>query len=400
MYGLARDETRGRTDELLQFLSLHEDRGKLIVDYSQGMRKKLALAAALIHSPRVLFLDEPLNGIDPVSGRVVTDLLRRLAGKGVTLFFTTHVLDVVERLCDEVAIIDKGQIVAQGTLDEIRAGGAPVAGGRVPEARVRRPAPRGPVLDRLIGLVLLRWRLEIRALGVARERAVALAITIPGMLFVSCIGAAMLFIAVRSVASSDPDLLLPALSAVATLAGIFWMLSPLVSRLSIAETHDVSRLLHFPIPAWTLVTSSLLANLSQPMVLAEVPIVLALTFAVAGRAATLPLTLAGVLLSFGVILASAQVTALLLHGAARNRRLQDLATFVGIGMTFLIGLLPLMLIWGGAGPLAAAARVVRATDAFAISPFAWGVRAAVHGGRGDLLGFAATRRPRSSPSPG
>jgi ABC-2 type transport system ATP-binding protein len=123
MYGLSREETRGRTDELLQFLSLHDDRGKLIVDYSQGMRKKVALAAALIHSPRVLFLDEPLNGIDPVSGRVVTDLLRRLAGKGVTLFFTTHVLDVVERLCDEVAIIDHGRIVAQGTLDEIRAGG-------------------------------------------------------------------------------------------------------------------------------------------------------------------------------------------------------------------------------------------------------------------------------------
>jgi ABC-2 type transport system ATP-binding protein len=122
MYGLGRDETRGRTDELLQFLSLGEERSKLIVDYSQGMRKKLALAAALIHSPRVLFLDEPLNGIDPISGRVVTDLLRRLASKGVTLFFTSHVLDVVERLCDEVAIIDHGRIVAQGTLDEVRAG--------------------------------------------------------------------------------------------------------------------------------------------------------------------------------------------------------------------------------------------------------------------------------------
>jgi ABC-2 type transport system ATP-binding protein len=69
----------------------------------------------------VLFLDEPLNGIDPVSGRVVTDLLRRLADKGVTLFFTTHVLDVVERLCDEVAIIDHGRLIAQGTLDQIRA---------------------------------------------------------------------------------------------------------------------------------------------------------------------------------------------------------------------------------------------------------------------------------------
>ena len=120
MYGLGKEETRGRTEELLSFLSLTEERSKLIVDYSQGMRKKVALAAALIHSPRVLFLDEPLNGIDPVSGRVVTDLLRRLAQKGVTLFFTSHVLDVVERLCDEVAIIDRGRIVAQGTLEEIR----------------------------------------------------------------------------------------------------------------------------------------------------------------------------------------------------------------------------------------------------------------------------------------
>jgi ABC-2 type transport system ATP-binding protein len=121
MHGLPRAETRRRTDELLEFLSLGEDRGRLLMDYSQGMRKKVALAAALIHSPKVLFLDEPLNGIDPVSGRIVTDLLRRLAGRGVTLFFTSHVLDVVERLCDEVAIIDHGKLVAQGTLADIRA---------------------------------------------------------------------------------------------------------------------------------------------------------------------------------------------------------------------------------------------------------------------------------------
>ena len=120
MYGLTREDTRRRAAELLEFLSLAEERSKLIVDYSHGMKKKVALAAALIHNPRVLFLDEPLNGIDPVSGRVVTDLLRRLAQKGVTLFFTSHVLDVVERLCDEVAVIDRGRIVAQGTLDEIR----------------------------------------------------------------------------------------------------------------------------------------------------------------------------------------------------------------------------------------------------------------------------------------
>jgi ABC-2 type transport system ATP-binding protein len=121
MFGLTRAETRRRTGELLEFLSMAEDAGRLIVDYSLGMKKKTALAAALIHNPRLLFLDEPLNGIDPISGRVVTDLLRRLAQKGVTLFFTSHALDVVERLCDEVAIIDRGRIVAQGSLPEIRA---------------------------------------------------------------------------------------------------------------------------------------------------------------------------------------------------------------------------------------------------------------------------------------
>src|SRR5262245_30210915 len=120
MYNLPRAEVRRRSDELLEFLSLQEDRRKLLVDYSQGMKKKAALAAALIHNPRVLFLDEPLNGIDPISGRIVTNLLKRLASKGVTMFFTSHVLDVVERLCDELAVIDKGKLVAQGTLAEIR----------------------------------------------------------------------------------------------------------------------------------------------------------------------------------------------------------------------------------------------------------------------------------------
>jgi ABC-2 type transport system ATP-binding protein len=121
MHGLPRTQAEGRAAELLEFLSLREDASRLTLEYSQGMKKKLALAAALIHDPKVLFLDEPLNGIDPVSGRVVTDLLQRLTRNGVTLFFTSHVLDVVERLCDEVAVIDHGRIVAQGSLASIRA---------------------------------------------------------------------------------------------------------------------------------------------------------------------------------------------------------------------------------------------------------------------------------------
>ena len=102
----------------------------------------------------VLFLDEPLNGIDPVSGRVVTDLLRRLADKGVTLFFTTHVLDVVERLCDEVAIIDRGRLDRAGHAGPdprpARGGAGREPGGRLPEAGVRRRAAGGPLVDRLI----------------------------------------------------------------------------------------------------------------------------------------------------------------------------------------------------------------------------------------------------------
>jgi ABC-2 type transport system ATP-binding protein len=128
MHELSRAETARRSGELLEFLSLAPDAAKLVADYSQGMKKKLALALALIHNPKVLFLDEPLNGIDPVSGRIVTDLLRQLTAKGVTLFFTSHVLDVVERLCDEVAVIDHGRVIAQGTIAEIRARAASGSG--------------------------------------------------------------------------------------------------------------------------------------------------------------------------------------------------------------------------------------------------------------------------------
>jgi len=120
MHGLPVAEVRRRVEELLGFLSLTDARDRLIVDYSLGMKKKLALAAAILHNPRVLFLDEPLNGIDPISSRIVADLLRRIVAKGATIFFTSHVLDVVERLCDEVAVIDRGRIVAHGTLDQIR----------------------------------------------------------------------------------------------------------------------------------------------------------------------------------------------------------------------------------------------------------------------------------------
>lgn len=242
-------------------------------------------------------------------------------------------------------------------------------------------------MDRLIALVLVRWRMDLRALGFARERAVALLVMVPAMIVFSGLGAILLFFAVRSLASGDPALLAPALSALATVVGFFWMVAPLLSGLSVAESHDVSRLLHFPIPPWTLVASSLLANLAQPTVLAEVPMIIALALAVSDRLVFVPLALLGVLVSFGTILAAAQATSLVLHGLSRRRRFADLSLMLGIGFAFVLSLLPLLLLWGGGRVLGPVVRVVRTFDVFALSPFAWGARAAVHGGQGDIAGF-------------
>ena len=120
MYGLPEADIKRRTEELLQVLTLVEDANKLIVDYSVGMRKKVALAAALIHNPHVIFLDEPFEGIDPISSRVIRDILRELTRRGTTVFFSSHIMEVVERLCTRVGIINQGILVAEGTLQELR----------------------------------------------------------------------------------------------------------------------------------------------------------------------------------------------------------------------------------------------------------------------------------------
>ena len=120
MYGVSAADTTRRCDELLQVLDLTADADKLVVDYSVGMRKKVALAAAIIHRPQVLFLDEPFEGIDPVSSRVVRDILRDLTQSGTTIFFSSHIMEVVERLCTRVGIINQGVLVAEGSLQELR----------------------------------------------------------------------------------------------------------------------------------------------------------------------------------------------------------------------------------------------------------------------------------------
>ena len=121
-YGLDEATRAQRSAELLDFMNLAGESKKLITDFSHGMQKKLALSAAVMHAPRVLFLDEPFEGVDAVAAGTLKSMLQRMIARGATVFLTSHVLEIVERLCDHVAILQRGSLVAQGSLEELRAG--------------------------------------------------------------------------------------------------------------------------------------------------------------------------------------------------------------------------------------------------------------------------------------
>jgi ABC-2 type transport system ATP-binding protein len=122
MYGLDRETAARRTAELLEFMQLTDQPKSLVTDYSHGMQKKLALAAAVIHGPKVLFLDEPFEGVDAIAAGTLKAMLQRMIARGATVFLTSHVLEIVERLCSHVGIIHRGRLVAQGSIEELRAG--------------------------------------------------------------------------------------------------------------------------------------------------------------------------------------------------------------------------------------------------------------------------------------
>lgn len=128
MYGLDRPTTQRRSEELLDFMQLADRPKTLIADYSHGMQKKLALAAAVIHRPRILFLDEPFEGVDALAAGALKALLARMTERGTTIFLTSHVLEIVERLCSHVAIIHKGKLVAHGSMEQLREGVSGEAG--------------------------------------------------------------------------------------------------------------------------------------------------------------------------------------------------------------------------------------------------------------------------------
>jgi ABC-2 type transport system ATP-binding protein len=124
VHDVAPDARRKRIEELLELMALIDASDTLVADYSHGMRKKLSLAAALLPAPRVLFLDEPFEGIDAIASRQIKDLLHSFVSRGGTVFLTSHILEIVERLCDHIGVIARGRLVSQGTLAELKAGGA------------------------------------------------------------------------------------------------------------------------------------------------------------------------------------------------------------------------------------------------------------------------------------
>ena len=139
MYSLPRATAIERARGLLDLFQLQVDR-KMIGDYSKGMRKRVAMAASLIHHPDLFLMDEPFEGVDAVGARLMKDILLDQVRRGATVFLTSHVLEVVERLCDRIAVIHQGKIVSSGTLEELRAGG-----GSLEDAFVRLVGAEGRV---------------------------------------------------------------------------------------------------------------------------------------------------------------------------------------------------------------------------------------------------------------
>jgi ABC-2 type transport system ATP-binding protein len=120
--GMQRDVVEQRAAELLRVLELDQAEGTAVVDYSTGMKKKITLATALLHSPRLLLLDEPFEAVDPVSAATIRTILQRFVAGGGSVIFSSHVMALVEQLCDHLAVIAKGQVVASGSLEEVRRG--------------------------------------------------------------------------------------------------------------------------------------------------------------------------------------------------------------------------------------------------------------------------------------
>jgi ABC-2 type transport system permease protein len=243
-------------------------------------------------------------------------------------------------------------------------------------------------VDQLIALVGLRLRLDLRALLGARERLWGALLALPFALVTALAIAGLAYVATRAAAAHRPETLPALLSLVATVIGLLWALAPLASGVALSESHDLTRVVHFPVRPALLVLASLTSNLIQPAVLLELPTVAALALALTPHPLGLLLTLPCAWLSVAFTVTAGQTVGLLLHGIARRRRLHDALLFVGVGFAFVVSAGPFLLLSVGGRSLSRAGDWLLASVLPALSPFGWGLRAAWHAGQGEL-GVAA-----------
>ena len=331
----------------------------LVTDFSHGMRKKLSLAAALLPAPKLLFLDEPFEGIDAVASREMKDLLLSFVARGGTIFLTSHILEIVERLSTHIGVIAHGRIVAQGTIDELRAGRRqrPVAGRAVHRAgRRRRTAARGARLDLMLttlrAFAWLRWRTFVNSLertgsrdmlerfSVAIERlgpVLAGIMLIPSGLALAVLGAASGYALAQAdqhtVLASAPRYILIVVPALA-------VVGPLL--LPAADRTNPVRMLLLPISRTTLFLAQSAAALGDIWVLLMLPLVVCIPVGMAAGGAVagaLIAAVAGVLLVVTVLAISSATTSLL-HLAVRDRRRGEVLGLLFLLVLPIVGMLP------------------------------------------------------------
>ena len=244
-------------------------------------------------------------------------------------------------------------------------------------------------MDRLIALVRLRATLDLRAVVGSRSRVLALLVVVPALAALSLAATFVGYAGVRLLERSRPELVLPALSALAAVLGLSWALSPLLAGMAATEAHDLTRLVHYPVPLATLVAGSLVANLGQPLVLAQLPPLTAVALALSPSGGRQLAALAALALGLVFTLACGQTVAIALHALARRRRWHDRALVLGIALSLALSLLPILLLSTGGGFARQLAATLLARDVSVLLPFSWGARAAVHAAHGEPLAFLA-----------
>ncbi len=364
VHGLSAANVRTRSAELLALMDLTRAQNDLVADYSHGMRKKIALAAALLPAPRLLFLDEPFEGVDAVASRQIRDLLAHFVRGGGTVFLTSHILEIVDRLCDHIGIINKGLLVAQGPIAELRGGAGQ---GRTLEDRFFElvGADQAAALARLARPVIrilrafawLRWRLLVNTIRSGERRDLlerisrtvgAIAPFAVGALSAGSIVAAGVlgFISGRALAGG---LLAPA-SVILVLRVVLGVLVALTIILTVVAPTQTTmgsytRLLLLPISRATLHVVEVAANLTDPWILMAVPglTAFAIGLAVGGRPqAAILAAVAGI--AFVLVLVSiGALVSFLLGWLLRSRRRGELFTLIFVLAVSMLSIMPALL---------------------------------------------------------